>query len=331
MVRWGRGGAEVGVPMKSAIEYTKRTFALGLLCGVLVGGTACPLGSDDPLDEIRGLHARNRYEESLEGLRALMDEDPSDPEVNYLFAKSLMQIGEPSLAIWPLRRVVKSPDYAFDAGMMLAWATLGSRTPQDAVDAVDLALAAEPDNVDALALRAHANLKAGHYADALTDTERALELDPDNLAILVPRVLVLIEFNRIDEAEAALDASNQKLESGEEQVLEETQARLCLTNADFAFDNGDQKNAEVMFADCLDAYPTDPLVVLTVVDFYDAIDEQERATDLLRRTFEDTRSTEFGHALSRRTRQLRKEERHDSPRPAIPEKLADGPHPGRFV
>jgi len=309
--------------MNSAIDPARRAFSLGLLCGVVAVGTACPPGSSDPLDEIRGLHARNRYEESLEDLRALMDADPSDPEVNYLFAKTLMQIGEPSLAIWPLRRAVQFPDYAFDAGMMLAWATIGSRTPQDAVDAVDLALAVEPANVDALALRAHANFKAGHYAAALTDTERALEIEPENRAILVPRVLVLIEFDRFDEAEAALDAGNPKAEPGEEPLLEETQARLCLTNADFAFDNGDAKNAEVLFADCLDAYPTDPLVVLTAVDFYDAIDEQERATDLLRRTFEDTGSTEFGHVLVRRARRLGNERPHDSPRSsATTEQLA---------
>ena len=243
----GPGGAWDEASMKSAIDPARRALTLGLLSGVLAVGAACPLGSGDLLDEVRGLHARNRYEESLEVLRALMDEDPSDPEVNYLFAKTLMQIGEPSLAIWPLRRAVQFPDYAFDAGMMLAWATIGSRTPQDAVDAVDLALAVEPDNVDALALRAHANFKAGHYAAALTDTERALEIDPENLAILVPRVLVLVEFDRFDEAEAVLAASKRRSEPGEEPLLEETQARLCLTNADFAFDNGDEKNAEVLF------------------------------------------------------------------------------------
>ncbi len=63
-----------------------------------------------------------------------------------------------------------------------------------------------------------------------------------------------------------------------------------------------------MFADCLDAYPTDPLVVLQAVDFYDAIDQQERATALLRRTFEETRAPHFGYALSRRVRRLGYEE-----------------------
>ena len=151
-----------------------------MLCGALVAGTGCPQLSGDPLDEIRGLHARNRYEESLEGLRTLMDEDPTDPEVNYLLGRTLMHTGELSLAIWPLRRAVESPEYAFDAGMLLARATLDSRTPEDAIGAVDIALAVEPDNVEALALRAHANLKAARHADALADVERAVELDSDN-------------------------------------------------------------------------------------------------------------------------------------------------------
>ena len=317
--------------MNTAVEWTRRAFSLGLLCGTLVAGTGCPQWSGDSLDEIRGLQARNRYEESLEGLRALMDEDPTDPEVNYLLGKALMHIGELSLAIWPLRRAVESPEYAFDASMLLARATLDSRTPEDAIGAVDVALAAEPDNVEALALRAHANLKAAHHADALADVERAVELDPDNPAIWVPRVLVLLEFERVDEAEAVLDAGEYAVETTEEQTVEETQARLCLTNAGFALDNGDQKNAEVLFSDCLDAYPTDPLVVLAVVDFYDSTDEQERATDLLRQTFEDTRSKEFGHALLQRARRLGDEERHNSPPTATHEKLAGGSYPGSLV
>jgi predicted Zn-dependent protease len=295
--------------MNTAVEFTRRAFPLGLLCGILVAGTGCPQLSGDLLDEIRGLHARNRYEESLEDLRTLMDEDPADPEVNYLLGKTLMHIGEPSLAIWPLRKAAEFSEYAFDAGVLLARATLDSRTPGDAIGAVDIALAAEPDNVEALALRAHANLKAARHADALADVERAVELDPANPAILVPRVLVLLEFERVDESEAVLDAGKHMVEPTEEQASEETQAKLCLTNAAFAVANGDHKSAEVMYADCLDAYPTHQLVVLHAVDFFDAIGQQERATALLRRTFEETRATHFGYALVRRVRRLGDEER----------------------
>ena len=295
--------------MNTAFESTRRVFPVALLCGFLVAGTGCPQSSGDSLDEIRGLHAQNRYEESLEDLRGLMDEDPTDPEVNYLLGKTLVHIGELSLAIWPLRRAVESPEHAFDAGMLLAWATLDSRTPEDAIGAVDIALAVEPDNVEALALRAHANLKAARHADALADVERAVELDSDNLAILIPRVLVLLEFERVDEAEAVLDTGEQMVEPSEEEVGEEIQAKLCLTNAAFAVANRDHKSAEVLYADCLDAYPTHRLVVLHAVDFYDAIGQRERATFLLRRTFEETGATNFGHALVRRVRRLGDEER----------------------
>jgi len=304
---------EGGWSMNTAVEFTWRAFPVGLLCGILIAGTGCPQLSGDPLDEIRGLHARNRYEESLEELRTLMDEDPTDPEVNYLLGKALVHAGELSLAIWPLRRAVESSEYAFDAGMLLAWAMLDSRTPADAIGAVDIALATDPDNVEALALRAHANLKAARHEAALADVERAIELDSDNPAILVPRVLVLLEFERVDEAEAALNAGEHMVEPTEEQVGEEIQAKLCLTNAAFAVAKGDHKSAEVLYEDCLDAYPTHQLVVLHAVDFFDAIGQQERATALLRRTFEETRATYFGYALARRMGQLGDEERHIPP------------------
>ena len=89
---------------------------------------------------------------------------------------------------------------------------------------------------------------------------------------------------------------------------DEVQATLCLTNAAFAVANGDPKSAEVMYADCLYAYPTHRIVVLQAVDFYDAIGQQGRATALLRRTFEETRATHFGYALARRIRLLDDEE-----------------------
>jgi tetratricopeptide (TPR) repeat protein len=307
--------------MSTAVEIARRAFLLGLFCGTLIAGTGCTQLSGDPLDEVRGLHARNRYEESLEDLRALMDEDPSDLEVNFLLGKTLMHIGEPSMAIWPLRKAVESSEYAFDASMLLARATLDSRTPEDSIASVDIALAVDPDNVEALALRAHANLESARYAEALADVERAVELDSENPAILIPHVLVLLEFERVDEAEAALDAGKRMAETTEEQVGEEIQAKLCLTNAAFAVANGDNKSAEVMYADCLDAYPTHQLVVLHAVDFYDAIDQQERATALLRRTFEETGATQFGYALARRVKRLRDEERLIPTAPKIPEIL----------
>jgi len=291
----------------------RRVLAVGFCCGIWVGATGCSRSFGERLDQVRELHAQGRYEASLETLRSLMDENPTDPEVNYRFGKSLMQAGEPSLAIWPLQRAAEYPQYAFEASMLLAQATLDSRAPEAAIAAVDVALAIEPDNVEALALRAHADLSADRNADALADVERAAALEPENPALWIPRVLALLAFDRFDEAEAVLKSGPHAAELGEEPASERILARLCLANAGFAVDDGDEKSAEVIYADCLDAYPTDSRVVLSSVGFYDAIGEPERATALLRRSFEETRMKEFGFALSRRMRRLSEGARRDPP------------------
>jgi len=300
--------------MISVIAAGWRAATAGALCATLIVGAGCSQAPRDPLEEIRSLHGQGQYEESLERLRARMDDDPTDPEVNYLFGRALVLSGEPSLAIWPLSRATESPEYAFDAWMLIARATLYSRTPEDAVAAADAALAVEPDNVEALVLRAHANFKAARYDAALADVERAVALGADPAALLVPRVLVLLEFQRVEEAEALLAASEPTEERADEPPGEDIQARLCLTNAAFAVERGDRKSAEVMYADCLDAYPTDERVVLQVVDFYDSIGPPKRATALLQRTFEETRAARFGYELARRAR-MRADERRSVPPP----------------
>jgi predicted Zn-dependent protease len=296
------------MPMRKEADLACWIARLALLFAVFLSSVGCRQGSGDPLEKIRELHARGRYEASLEDLRGLMDADPSDPELNFLLAKTLMEIGEPSLAIWPLRKVMDSPAHAFEAGMMLAEATLYSRTPGDAIGAADVALGVDPDSVEALAIRAHALIKVDRYADARTDVEKAFALDPENASILVPRVLVLLEFGRIDEADAALAAGGD-IPALTEDASEVTQSKLCLANAAFAVEGGDRKSAEVLYGDCLDAYPTSSLVVLEAADFYDQIEQQERATELLEKTFEDTRATHFGYALTRRIRRLTDEDR----------------------
>jgi predicted Zn-dependent protease len=266
----------------------------------VVLGSGCPQLSRTALDEIRALHEQGRYEESIEDLRVLMDADPSDPEVNYLFGGALMHSGDISLAIWSLRKAVESQQYAVDAGRMLAQAMLDSRAAESAIDVLDRVLELEPDNLDALALRAHANLETAHYAEALVDVERAVEIDPDHRGILVPRVLTLLEFERVDEAEAVLAAAEYPPEVAGELERDGVLARLCLANAAMTFESGDRESAEVLYRDCLDAYPSQPRVVLQAVDFYSAIGQPDRATELLRRAFEETRAKTFGYALTRR-------------------------------
>ena len=59
-------------------------------------------------------------------------------------------------------------------------------------------LEAEPDNVQALVMRANARiLTRRQYEEALIDADRVLELDPDNLPVLPFRAVALLGLVRV--------------------------------------------------------------------------------------------------------------------------------------
>jgi len=289
---------------KTGVGLLWRAIPPFLLWGLVVVGGGCPQQASDPLIEIRELHEKRHFRESIERLRALVDEDPDRAETNFLLGKALMRTGEPSLAIWSLRRAAESPDYRVEANLMLTRIMLGGRTPSDAIGTIDQVLALEPENVEALVLRVQAYLREGRREDALADIARVVELDPENLPILVPRVLALIELERIDEAEEALETARDKVESTEREVSEEIRGRLCVANALFAFEKGDAESAEAQYTDCLEVYPTNQIVVEHVVRFYDGSDRQELATETLQRAFEESRDSFFRGTLARRMGRL---------------------------
>ncbi len=274
-------------------------FRISSSCLCVLLGLACGQPQDS-LDEIRELHRRGRFAQSVDRLRVLVDEDPSRAETNLLLGVALLRTGEAGLAVWPLRMAAESPQYAVAAGLLLTQAMLRSRTAPDAVTAIDRVLDLEPDNVDALVLRIQAYLAVGRLEDALVEIDRVLEVDPDNLAVLVPRVTTLIATGRIEEAEAALETARERIETTEEEVELSMRARLCIARGLFAFEKGDPEEAEARYAECLERFPTDELAVTESVAFYHQIGQSERATEILQKAFEEFRSSFFRMALARR-------------------------------
>jgi tetratricopeptide (TPR) repeat protein len=290
--------------IKTAAKLLLRAAPLLFLCSAIVVTGGCSRLAGDPLDKIRELHGKNQYRESLEALRALQEEDPTDLETNYLLGKALMRTGESSLAIWPLRAATESPEFAVDAGIMLTQAMMQGRTPRDAVSVIEQVVAVEPDNVEALGLRAQAYLRVDRYEDALADVERVIELEPGNLGVIVPRVISLIYLERFEEAEEALEVAREVVQNTEEEVSESLRGRLCVANGMFAFENKEPERAEELYNGCLETYPTNQLVVLETVSFYDRLARSEEATDILRDAFEETQNRVFSSALARRMGEL---------------------------
>ena len=168
------------------------------------------------------------------------------------------------------------------------------------------------ENVNALALRVQAQLANRSFEDAIVDIDRVLELDPDNVAVLVPRVIALIGTERIEEAEEALELAGERLETAEEEIGPTIQARLCIARGLFAFENGDVEGADAQYTACLEAFPTEPRAVTESVAFFRRTGRPERATEILRRTFEESGNSFYRVALARHLGALGEAEEEES-------------------
>jgi tetratricopeptide (TPR) repeat protein len=265
---------------------------------LLLLALAC--GPSDPLEEIRELHGAGRFADSLDPLRGILDQDPSQAEAALLLGRALLRTGNAGLAVWPLRKAAETPEYAVEAGLLLAAAMLESRTAHDAVREIDRVLAIDPGNSQALVLRVDANRAEGNHEESLADIDRVLEKEPGNLPVLVTRVTALIALDRIDEAGAALDTAQASFDGADAKIASPMLARLCVARALFTFQKGDLETAERYFADCAERFPTERVAVDEIVLFYDRIGRPERATSILERAAEESEEGLFRTLLARR-------------------------------
>lgn len=275
-----------------AISAALLALLLGLACG----------RDQDPLVEIRELHEEGRYAPTVDQLRILVDQDPSRAETQFLLGSALLHSGNGGLAVWPLRAATRSPEYAIEARMLLARSMLESRTAPDAIPVINEVLELEPENIPAFVLRIQAYQATGRNEEALADIERVLELDPNNIPVLVPRVTALIATQKVDEAEAAIMAARARLDDTDEEIDESFRAMLCVARGMFAYEKGEGESeaAEAQYAECLERFPVNPMVVQETANFYEMIGQGDHAIEILEKAFEASGNSAFRMAIAQR-------------------------------
>lgn len=258
-------------------------FRSGLLIALLMLGC----GASDPLEEVRALHRAGLFEDSLEPLRALVKTRPEDAEVHYLYGIALLRAAGPSLAQFPLQRAMEDPEWRVQAGITLASGAIATHNPDTAVDVLGEVLEAEPDNVQALVMRANAHiLTRRHYEEALIDADRVLELDPDNLPVLPFRAVALLGLVRVGEAGKALEEMERRYK--EEGLEVGDTSRYCATRAIFALEKGDRVAADRIFRECLERFPASKSLVDAATQFYQGLERPDRSIEILRRAVEES-------------------------------------------
>jgi tetratricopeptide (TPR) repeat protein len=256
----------------------------------------------DSLHYIRERQDRGEFEATIEPLRDLLRERPDSPEVNFLYGHALVATNRQSLATWALRKAMEDPDWTVRAGLELASAALAGADFNEAVAAAERVLDREPDNVEALLVRANAHAYwRKDPARALADAARVLELDPDSLDAMKPRILALLALQKTDEAREAIADLGRRID--ERDAPEATRSWYCVTQATFADESRDAERAGKLWPDCLAKYPTVPDVVFSAVKFYDGRGDANRATEVLRTALAgDPKSQTFRSALAERLR-----------------------------
>ena len=255
-----------------------------IACLVVALGLGC--SESDPMAEVRRLQASNRLAESLEPLRELLVTHPNDAEVSYRYGLALSRTGKPGMAVWSLRRAQEDPEWSRRASLELAHSALASFNWSNAIEGATRVLDEDPDDVEALRIRGEAYV--GQMTDperAIADFDRALEIDPDEIALRMGRARALIMAERIDEAGEEIAA----LTARSEEVLAENrpiQGPICALHVVFLKESGQPDEAEARLQECLADFPADGTLVEMAIDLHDARGEFELATDRVRKALE---------------------------------------------
>ncbi len=242
---------------------------------------ACGGAPEDALHAIRALQDEGRFEDSIEPLRALLDERSGGGEVAYRYSVALAQTGRSTQAFWSLREAMKDPAWLVRAGTLLAELALRSGNPDVAIQVLDEVLEREPEQVDALSLRCRARLhNRRDYEGALADVDRLLALDPERRDAVPLRVVALLGLHRVEEAGSALETlERQQLEG--EGANPAAAALSCAARGRFKRESGELDAAEQVYSECLERYPADVGVVSESLEFFEERQRPERIEEIL--------------------------------------------------
>ncbi|HEY5658493.1 MAG TPA: tetratricopeptide repeat protein, partial [Myxococcota bacterium] len=198
--------------------------------------------------EVRALQDVGQFAASVEELREILTLAPNLPEANWRLGLALVQMGEPSRAVWPLQKAAESSEYEIRAGLLLASTYLQTKNFDEAIRAASQVLEADPERQAAMRIRANASLAARRLEDALRDTSRLVELYPDDYGVRALHATVLADIGHLEEAEKEHALLKQMGEKSDDPAF---RSRSCLAPATFAREvlKDDQK-ALALYEDC---------------------------------------------------------------------------------
>lgn len=181
-------------------------------------------------EKARTAIAQGDYEQAIQMLLDLRQQHPRDWEIySLLIDASLKQKQVPQAIDYADEMARKFPEQkqrrlaAYLAGAKLRFEAEDHFSTADYLDVV---LAADPDNTDALLLRAKTSMELRQFQDAYQDLDRLLALDPQNFAALLERSACAMrqaEFER----QRALEYLDEGREKNALELIREVESRYA--------------------------------------------------------------------------------------------------------
>ncbi|MBJ19019.1 MAG: hypothetical protein CL933_06290 [Deltaproteobacteria bacterium] len=268
----------IGFARPSRLSVSRRVF-LGIVSATLLN-VAC--AEKDELETVRQAQAIGHFEQSVEPLRRLLEQDPESTELHYRYGLALARMGRPTLAIWSLHRAQEDPRWVEDASLVLAQAAVMTQDWRTAVKSASRVLDEEPEHVTALFLRAMAYVGDKKHPElALDDLDLAIAIDPDNVSLRPQRVMALILADRIDEAAEEIDVLDALFEDSNARG-QDLAGTICTMRAVLYKEWGEFAAAEQHFEKCLERNPLDSTVISESVAFFSSTGDFRRGNEILR-------------------------------------------------
>lgn len=218
----------------------------------------CGIGApEDPWAAGKQAFAENSFADARIHLMNALRADPSSPEVNLLFARTMLELGDGLSAENALSKVKPGDGISGDALVRLrARANILQGKYREALEMLDAAPAS--DEPEWHRLGARALLQSGDFAAANARIENGLALHPDSADLLALAAALAIEEGRISEARSRIDAALKAEPDNLDALLISGKLALFLDDLDAA---------EKAFDTALENYPDSvtPLISLAAI------------------------------------------------------------------
>ena len=265
-----------------AIRPVHLTRAFGfflLVSGLFLSGCGV---SRDP-DDLREMIGEGRHSEAVPVIESLLDENPDDVELNRLYGQALFSGGNPSLALWPLNKVLESGEASPQDYVVTATAHLRGGSPTEAVLVSSQVLEEYPDLLEALEVRITSYRQLNKMKEALEDVEFILERRPDDFRHQINRLELLFTLEHPeDEIERAIALAKASMDGSP--LAQEWEVRFCALDASFVFEREEEgyiEKASEIWDGCLLDFPANPLIVNEAVAFHDGQGDFRRSREIL--------------------------------------------------